>query len=282
MKINLSEYCFEKTVKSTGRIVISLVLILPVILFYHSLPFLTANPLGVLLFSDWHPAESIYGQRSFIFTTLTTSTAAAIIAFGISLSVALYLYFYRNKLIGRLLLKVIKIMSGIPTVVYGLAGIMIIVPIIRNHSASSSGLCLLSVIIILSILIVPTMTVYLLNGFNQVPPAMNVAGLSLGADSAQLFWYIILPQTKKSLSIALLLGFTRAMSDTMIALMVSGNSFRFPTSLFQSARNMTSQIALLIPGEFSGIEFKSIFFLALLLILIVIILDLLIIKMEKK
>jgi len=173
-------------------------------------------------------------------------------------------------------------MSGIPTVVYGLAGIMVIVPVVRDHTPSSSGLCLLTVIVILSILIVPTMTLYLFNGFNQVPRSMLTAGLSLGADQYQLFRHIIAPQAKKYFSVALILGFTRAMSDTMIALMVSGNSFRFPTSIFHSARNMTSQIALLIPGEFSGIEFKSIFFLALLLIIIVIVLDILVIKLEKK
>jgi len=79
-------------------------------------------------------------------------------------------------------------MSGIPTVVYGLAGLLIIVPLIREHTPSASGLCLLSVIIVLSVLVIPTMTMYMTNGLNLIPQNIKTAGLSLGANEYQLFF----------------------------------------------------------------------------------------------
>lgn len=282
MRIIKAELFFDKSIKIIGRIVLISVLILPMILLYHSIPFFTGNSLYNIFFSDWKPSQNIYGLRSFIFTTLIVSIISALVAYVFSFSLAIYLYFNKNKLYGKYLFKIIKIMSGIPTVVYGLAGILIIVPIIREHTPSASGFCLLSVIIVLCILIIPTITTYMINGLNLIPQNIKTAGLSLGANEYQLFFKILLPEAKKYFIIAFVLGLTRAMSDTMIALMLSGNSFRFPTSIFQSSRNVTSQIALLIPGEFSGTEFKSIFFLALVLIVIVIFVDILVIKLEKK
>ena len=127
-----------------------------------------------------------------------------------------------------------------------------------------------------------TMTIYIINGLSLISKDFITAGLSLGADELQLFYHVLLPEAKKYFGIAFILGFSRAISDTMIALMVSGNSFRFPTSIFQSARNVTSHIALLIPGEFSGIEFKAVFFSSVVLIFIVILLNYFVIKWENK
>ncbi|MDA3884772.1 MAG: ABC transporter permease subunit [Candidatus Delongbacteria bacterium] len=275
------EIFFKKLITITGRLIIIIILILPVVLIVNSIPMLSENSLITLLFSDWKPLEFNYGLRSFIFTSVITALFSSIIAFILSSLTALYLYFYRERKIGKLLYGCIKIMSGIPTVVYGLAGILLIVPLIRNHTPSSSGLSLLSVIIVMSILIIPTMTVYIINGLDLVQKDTVTAGLSLGADELQLFRYVLLAEAKKYFGIAFILGFSRAVSDTMIALMISGNSFRFPTSVFQSARNVTSHIALLIPGEFSGIEFKAVFLSSVILIFIVVVINYFVIRWEK-
>jgi phosphate transport system permease protein len=282
MKILDGEKIFAGSVKFTGRLVAICMLSLPVFLFYHSLPILDENSLKDLLFSGWKPSERIYGLGSFVLTSLLTAFSASFFAFGISVSAALFIYFRRRTVIGRILYRSIKVMSGIPTVVYGLAGIMIMVPLVRNYTPSSSGLCLLTVIIVLTVLIIPTMAVYMINGLDLIDKDLVSAGLSLGADEPQMARYILIPGAKKFAGIAFILGFSRAISDTMVALMVSGNSFRFPASLFQSARNVTSHIALLIPGEFSGIEFKAVFFSSLVLVMIVILLNSAVMRMEGK
>lgn len=282
MRLLDKEKVFAGTVKFTGRFVTLSMLSLPAVLFYNSLPILGENSLTELLFSGWKPSSGIYGLGSFLLTSIVTAFSASILAFGISVSAAFFIYFRKRTITGRILYRSIKIMSGIPTVVYGLAGIMIMVPLVRSYTPSSTGLCLLTVILVLTVLIIPTMAVYMINGLELVEKDLVLAGLSLGADEPQMARYILIPGSGKYAKIAIILGFSRAISDTMVALMVSGNSFRFPTSLFQSARNVTSHIAILIPGEFSGIEFKAVFFSSIVLVLVVIILNSAVLRMEKK
>ncbi|MBN1969384.1 MAG: ABC transporter permease subunit [Candidatus Delongbacteria bacterium] len=273
---------FEILFKTTGRTIILLVLILPVTLIYYSKSYVNSFDFLTILFEDWKPSQEQFGLRAFIFTTLMMGFFSTIIAFLISFSTAVFIYFNEGSFLGKFIYNLIRLMSGIPTVVYGLAGLMLIVPIIRKYTVSPSGLSIFTVIIVLSVLLLPTITIYLLNGFKLVPNSLKTAALSLGSNEVQLFFKVLIPQTKSNILISLAMGFTRAVGDTIIALMVSGNSFRFPISLYQSARNITSQIALLIPGEFTGVEFSSIFFLAVILISIVIIIDLLIIFVDKR
>lgn len=264
------EKIFSSAARVTGIFVIAVVLVLPAVLILHSLPVFEKSSIPQLLFSGWKPSKNIYGLGSFILTSLLTAILSSVLAFGISLSAAVYIYFRRKTRYGKLLFRSVKVMSGIPTVVYGLAGIMLIVPTVRYLTPSSSGLCLFSVVLVLTVLIIPTMTVYIADGIGLVPREHITAALSLGASEPQLLLRILLPSAKKYLVIAVILGFSRAVSDTMIALMISGNAFRFPDALFKSARNVTSHIALQIPGEFSGVEFRAVFFSALVLIVIVI------------
>ncbi len=276
------EKTFSFIVGITGMSVITAVLVLPLVLIYNSLPVFGSNSIPELLFSGWKPSKGIYGLGSFVLTSVVTGLLSSALAFLVSLSAATYIYFRRNSTGGILLFKAVKIMSGIPTVVYGLAGILLIVPAVRYMTPSSSGLCLFSVILVLTVLIIPTMTVYITDGFGLVPSEEVTAALSVGASESQLFMRILLPSARKYIVISFILGFSRAVSDTMVALMVSGNAFRFPESLFKSARNVTSHIALQIPGEFSGIEFRAVFFSALVLILIVIAANILAVKWEKR
>lgn len=273
---------FSYAAAAAGLSVIAVVLVLPAVLIYNSLPVFEKSSIPELLFSGWKPSKGIYGLGSFILTSLVTGILSSVLAFIISLSSAVYIYFRRGTKGGRLFFKSVKIMSGIPTVVYGLAGILLIVPAVRYMTPSSSGLCLFSVVLVLTVLIIPTMTVYMADGFALVPGEQVTAALSLGASEHQLLFRILLPSSGKYLIIAVILGFSRAVSDTMIALMISGNAFRFPDSLFKSARNVTSHIALQIPGEFSGVEFRAVFFSALVLIAIVIAANIAAVKWEKR
>ena len=151
---------------------------------------------------------------------------------------------------GRYVYYLIKSMSAIPTVVYGFIGVIALIPFIRSYTSSPAGYSLLAVIIILSMLVLPTIVLYILQSFESVNKSIINAALSLGATKAQFYLYILIPDPFKGISIALILGFSRAISDTINSPDAFRNSFRFPKALLESGRGLTSHIALVIPGEF--------------------------------
>lgn len=266
----------DNTIRGCSYLVILTVILLPLMLFYYSIPLLKANSLYQLLFCDWRPDEKIYGLVAFSTTTIILGVTSTVISFFFGLSIALFINFHKKKLMGIWIKRIVVLMSGFPTVAYGFVGVIILVPFIRRYTSSPTGYSLLGTILMLSILILPTIVFYIDQSFNALPDAFKKASLSLGATKEQFYVYVLLPQSAKGIVTALILGFARAISDTMLALMISGNSFRFPTSVLESSRALTAHIALVLPGEFDGIEFKSIFFVALILFIFILIFNLLI------
>ena len=268
--------------RSIGYTTILFILTLPVLLIYYSVPLLRVNSVFDILFSKWNPDNAVYGLGVFTFTTLLIGLFSTFLSFFLGLAISLFIYRYKNRFIGKFLKRLVQTMSGIPTVVYGFVGLILLVPLIREYTASPTGLCLLTVIVTLSIVILPTIVLYIVSSFEMVSKETISASLALGATKEQLYFYVLLPQAMRGIVISLILGFSRSISDTMIALMLSGNSLQFPDTVFKSARNLTSQIALILPGEFHGTAFKSIFFSALILIAFIFVFNLLIRLLERK
>jgi phosphate transport system permease protein len=167
----------------------------------------------------------------------------------------------------NMLTRFFNLLSSIPTVVYGFLGLIFFVPFIRNFSGDS-GMNILSASLVLSLVITPTMVLFFIDTFKNVPKSYKTIVNSLGGDTIDYQMKVLLPYTFKSLSIGFIMGFSRAIGDTMIALMISGNSIVIPHSLNDSARTLTSHIALLFGGDFESMEFKSIFASGLILFLI--------------
>lgn len=254
----------DSTIKAASYVIILSIAFLPVVLFYHSIPLLKVNTLFELLFSDWRPELRVYGLGLFIFVSLVMGACATVLALALGLSLSLFIYHHKGRL-GRVVNGVVVMMSGVPTVVYGFVGIVLLVPLIRIHTDSPTGLSLLATIIMLAVLILPTVVSYINQSFNGLPSEVKTASFSLGASRYQFFFYVLIPQSGKGIAIASLLGFARAISDTMLALMISGNSFQFPSSVLESSRALTAHIGLVLPGAFDGIEFKALFFASLVL-----------------
>ena len=108
-----------------------------------------------------------------------------------------------------------------------------------------------------------------------------MTALSLGASQEQLYLHVIIPSSLRGIAIAAILGFSRAISDTMVPLMLSGNSLHLPKSLFMSGRSLTAHIAMELPGEYNGLEFRIIFFVGLILIALVILFNIIVYYMER-
>lgn len=282
MKGELKKYTIETLIKTTGFMTIGIIFTLPFVLFFYSLPLLKENSIVQLLFSEWDPENKIYGLGFFILSTAIMGVLATIISVIISLAIVFFIYHNKKRKRGKIIRKLVEIMSGIPTVVYGFAGVVLLVPFIRKFTESPTGLCLLSATLMLSVLILPTIVMYMNQSLEAVSASSSQASLALGATKLQFYYYVLIPESLKGILIAVILGFSRAVSDTMIALMISGNAFKFPKSLLESSRSLTAHIALVLPGEFDGIEFKAVFFTALLLMIFIFIFNLIIQKLDHK
>jgi phosphate transport system permease protein len=159
-------------------------------------------------------------------------------------------------------------MTGIPTVIYGFVGIFLLVPLVREMSGRGSGLSILTAGLMLAVLVAPTMILFFADGLAKVPRAYCHAVTALGGTPVQRFLYVMLPQASRSILAGLVLGFGRAVGDTMIALMLAGNAVAQPESLLDAARTLTAHIALIIAADFDSLEFRTLFICGLTLYLV--------------
>lgn len=280
--MTVKEKTVGQAIKTGGWIIVASTLMFPAMLIFLSLPLLNENSILQILSGEWDTENKLYGILPFIATSFFIASVSTLISFVFGFGISLFSYHYKKKIFGKILSKVIQYMTGVPTVVYGFAGIFILVPLVRKYTESSSGYCLLTIFLILAVLILPTIVLYINESFSLVNSKMLTAAQSLGATKEQLYLYILIPKSIRGIVVALILGFSRAISDTMIPLMLSGNALQFPESFYMSARSLTAHIAMVLPGEYDGIEFRVIFFIALLLMLIVLLYNIIINYLEKR
>lgn len=277
----IREKCFNSVIKLTSILFVSLMLMVPLILFIYSIPLLNINGIATLLFSNWSPSSGKFGLSTFIQTTIITGIGSTIISSVIAFSLSYIIFFHKENKTGKTLNNFITAMAGVPTIVYSIAGMFFLVPFIAKYSPSPTGLCLLTVILVLSFVILPTITILINQALNNIPSSEINAALSLGAKKHQLFFKVMIPETIKSIAAAIVIGFGRATGDTLVALVLSGNALSKPSSLFSSSRNLTSHIAMLIPGEFDSVQYKTIFVSAGILLVITLVLSVIAYQLEK-
>ncbi len=212
-----------------------------------------------MLILPWSPDQGIFGLGPMVAGTISIAFLAVGFSFPISCGVSVFVGILDPGGKGKWLKRGVEAMTAIPTVIYGFVGIFLLVPLVRELVARGSGMCILSAGIMLGILISPTMILFFTQSFAMVPQSYLNAADSTGATTVQKFFYIVLPCAWKSMVTGLILSFGRAMGDTLIALMISGNAVGFPGSITDSARTLTAHIGLIIAADFDSIEFKTIF-----------------------
>jgi phosphate transport system permease protein len=180
-------------------------------------------------------------------------------ALPLSFGCAALINVFAPRRFGGFLRKVVQLMTGIPTIVYGFVGIFLLVSMIREIFQGSSGMCVLTASLMLAVLISPTMILFFVDGFDRVPRSYLDAVAALGGKEVQQFIFVILPKAWKSVLSGIVLAFSRAQGDTLIALMIAGNAVQVPGSVLESARTLTAHIALVIAADYNNPEFKSIF-----------------------
>ena len=207
--------------------------------------------------AEWAPTAEKYGIMPMITGTLLTALLATLYAIPLSFGIISCIWIYNNAF-SRFLRTVVRFMSGIPTVNYAFGGLIILIPVIR-HFGGGSGYNVLAVSVVLCLLILPTMTLTAdsaLHSFINSPENPMLAAASLGMKRDKSFLYIALYARGKWLFTGVLLAFSRALGDTLIALMLSGNSPVFPRGMFSSTRTLSGHINLLTATEItSHVEF---------------------------
>ena len=238
-----------------------------VFLLILGLPLLTGGHFLSLLTQPWAPHLKQFGIFPMIAGTLVISLLSMLVAFPVSLGCSIVIHVRSRTLFSKVLGKTVALMTGIPTVIYGFVGIFLLVPLVRELFDSGSGLCVLSAVLMVSLLIAPTMILFFCDSFSRVPRSYGDAVLAVGGSDIQKFLYVTLPNAWSGVLVGVTLALGRALGDTLIALMIAGNAVQVPGSLADSARTLTSHIALVFAADYESMEFKAIFACGLFLYL---------------
>jgi len=254
----------------------ALLLVLIVVgLLQKSWPILTLQPLNRLLFSsDWSPMRGEFGLSAFVLGTLWVTVVAMLIAVPLSILTAVYLSEYAPNSIRGLVKPLLDLLAGIPSVVYGLFGLLVIVPVVSDIAAalgvSSNGYNVLSGGIVLAIMVFPVVISISEEVIRTVPHGMREASMALGATKWQATKLIILRGASPGIFAAVVLGFSRAIGETMAVLMVVGNVARAPSSVFDPAYPLPALIANNYGEMMSLPLYESALMLAALVLLVLV------------
>lgn len=231
------------------------------------LPVIQEGQLLQILWGPWSPDHHAFGIRPMILGTLCIALFGLVAAVPISLGCAAFITVTAPKGPARILHRLVRLMTGIPTVVYGFVGIFLLVPLVREIGGRGSGLSILSAGLLLAVLVSPTMILFFADGLAAVPKAYCHAVTALGGTPVQRLVYVMLPQAWRSILAGVVLGFGRAVGDTMIALMLAGNAVAPPETILDAARSLTAHIALIIAADFDSLEFRTLYICGLTLYL---------------
>lgn len=192
----------------------------------------------------WNPAGQQFNLLPMVIGSLLATIGSAFLAAPIGIGVAIFLNHYAPKKIGWAVRRLVEIMAGVPSVVYGLWGLSVLVPIIASVSPLEQGQSLLAGILILTFMTLPTIIVASDAAIQSVPKPQTQAAAALGLDRRATVWSIVLPAARFGLISAVILQFARAIGETMAVLMVCGNIVKTPDSIFAPVRTLTANIAL--------------------------------------
>lgn len=244
----------------------SLIIFIVVFLLYFSLPLINSGHFLEFFTFRWEEEKNLFGLMPMILGTVYISVLATLFATIMSFSFASLMAFFLPKNISSFLNKFMLFLSGVPTVLYAFIAIFLLVPWL-NDILDGNGFSILTASFVLSFVVLPTMTIILYNTFISTSKKAIFAAKSLGATKEDIFFELVLKQSKKGILSAIILGFARAVGDTMIALMIAGNTLKTPSSILDSARTLTSHIALINANDYESIAFKAIFLCGLLLLI---------------
>ncbi|MFV0422479.1 PstC family ABC transporter permease [Oleidesulfovibrio sp.] len=219
-----------------------------------------------ILGAVWHPAKGLYGIMPMLAATVGLSLSALLIGWPLALGVCCCIHGLAPRPAGRALTLLLRGMTAFPTVVYGFAAVFLLVPAMRGV-VGGSGFCIAAAALVLSLVALPTMALVMDAGMQQAENRLRLSGAAIGFTPAQTLVHLVLPACRKNCAAAAVLGFGRAIGDTLIPLMLAGNAPQWPLALSDSVRALTAHIGLVIATDSNSALYSSVFIAGCLLLL---------------
>ena len=257
-----------------GLITVGCVLLITVYLILSGIPAIREIGLVDFLFGDtWQPTaqEPRFGILPFILTSIYGTAGAILIGVPVGFLTAVYLAKMAPKKVKAVMQQAVSMLAGIPSVVYGFVGMMVLVPGIRRLFDVPDGAGLLAAILVLAVMILPSIIKMSVTALEAVPKEYEDASLALGATPEETWFRVSVPAAKSGIAAAVVLGVGRAIGEAMAVMMVSGNVANMP-SLFQSVRFLTTAVASEM-GYAGDFQRQALFSIALVLFLFIMLIN---------
>lgn len=259
----------------TGLITVGCVLLITLYLIISGIPAICEIGLGKFLFGEkWAStaADPKYGILPFLLTSIYGTAGAVLLGVPIGFFAAVYLAKLAPAKIKSIIGSAVSLLAGIPSVVYGLAGMMVLVPGIRNIFSLPDGASLLAAILVLAVMILPSIIKVSVTALEAVPEEYEDASLALGATDVETYFRISVPAAKSGIATAVALSIGRAIGEAMAVMMVCGSAPNMPDSLFQSVHFLTTIVGSEMAYS-DGLQRQALFSVALVLFLFIMLIN---------
>lgn len=281
------DVAFENLTRVFALLVFSILLGVLVTLVIGSEPTLKKYGLGFLWSAEWDPVQEEFGALVPIYGTLVTSIIAMLIGVPVSFGIALFLTELSPPWLRRPLGTAIELLAAIPSIIYGMWGLFVFVPLFQSHlqpllvdtlgalpllgtlfEGPPLGIGMLTAGLILSIMVIPFITAVMRDVFELVPPLLKESAYGLGATTWEVVWRVVLPYTKVGVIGGVMLGLGRALGETMAVTFVIGNAHRLSASLMAPGNSIASALANEFTEAVGDLYFAALIELGLILFLI--------------
>jgi phosphate transport system permease protein len=241
-----SEFFVEALIRVLGFSTIGFVLLIFLFLLREGIPAFVRIPLANLFGTRWYPTSELYGTMPLLLGSLMVTVTAIFIAIPLGVTTAVFVREVAPNWAREILKPMIEVLAGIPSVVLGFFGMTLLAPFLRESLNLPTGLTAFTGALILAYMALPTMISVAEDALDAVPISYRNASLAMGATQWQTIWRVVVPAAKSGILTAIMLGMGRAIGETMLVMMVTGNAARMPLGLdaiFLPVRTMTATIA---------------------------------------
>jgi len=266
------ETLVTRVIQICGYSSILFVVLILYFLLSEGIPAVWTADLGSLFGTRWYPIEDYFGIWPLVFGSIVVTVGAGLVSVPLGIGSAVFISEFAPQWAKEILKPLVEILAGLPSVVLGFLGILVLSPFLRRFLDMPTGLTALTGAILLGLISIPTIVSVGEDALNTVPQSYRQASMALGATRWQTVWGVTLPAAKSGVITAVLLGLGRAMGETMAVMMVTGNAPVLPRSLmafFMPVRTMTATIASEMGEVAAGSTHYSVLFLIGIILFII-------------
>ena len=223
---------------------IAAVVLICLFLFANGVPAMAEIGLGDFLFgTQWKPANQLFGILPMILGSIYVTAGAVVVGVPIGILTAIYMACYCPNPLYKILKPIVELLAGIPSIIYGFFGVVVLVPFVREH-IGGKGTSIFTASLLLGIMILPTVIGVAESAIRAVPPQYYEGSLALGASHERSVFFTVVPAAKSGITAGVILGIGRAIGETMAVVMVAGNQPRIPNSILKGVRTLTANIVM--------------------------------------